>query len=109
MGWDSKRKAPRPAHITAWEHFHGHPVPADHQLDHQCRQPACVNPTHLTPVTVAENMRRKPQTKLTVAKVQQIRIEANDITLTHEKIAERHGVSRSTVTGIVNNVTWKGI
>ncbi len=33
-------------------------VPANLELDHLCRQPACINPDHLEPVTHLENMRR---------------------------------------------------
>lgn len=34
------------------------PVPDGLELDHLCRNPPCVNPEHLEPVTHAENMRR---------------------------------------------------
>lgn len=34
------------------------PIPEGLQLDHLCRNPPCVNPGHLEPVTIAENLRR---------------------------------------------------
>lgn len=34
------------------------PIPDGLTLDHLCRVPACVNPAHLEPVTLAENARR---------------------------------------------------
>lgn len=33
-------------------------LPAELELDHLCRQPACCNPRHLEPVTHDENIRR---------------------------------------------------
>jgi hypothetical protein len=48
------------AHRLAWELERG-PVPDGLTLDHLCRVLACVNPDHLEPVTVAENIRRKPR------------------------------------------------
>lgn len=45
------------AHRVSYQHFVG-PIPEGLQLDHLCRNRCCVNPTHLEPVTVRENVLR---------------------------------------------------
>lgn len=45
------------AHRIAYELFIG-PIPEGLSLDHLCRNPACVNPAHLEPVTHKENLAR---------------------------------------------------
>ena len=45
------------AHRYVYENLVG-PIPEGAELDHLCRNPPCVNPAHLEPVTHKENMRR---------------------------------------------------
>jgi hypothetical protein len=45
------------AHRYAWEALRG-PIPSGQQLDHLCRVPTCVNPSHLEIVTTQENTLR---------------------------------------------------
>ncbi|PZE89951.1 HNH endonuclease signature motif containing protein [Curtobacterium sp. MCBD17_008] len=48
---------PQAAHRLAYTQWVG-PVPEGHQLDHLCRNRACVNPEHLEPVTTQVNTAR---------------------------------------------------
>lgn len=45
------------AHRWSWE-YHVGPIPEGYDIDHLCRNRACVNPAHLEPVTRMENIRR---------------------------------------------------
>ncbi len=47
----------RQAHRVAYELYVG-AIPPGLELDHLCRMPCCVNPSHLEPVTHQVNMRR---------------------------------------------------
>lgn len=42
-------------------------IPAGLQIDHLCRNKVCVNPSHLEPVTGAENVRRCPDSASSLA------------------------------------------
>jgi hypothetical protein len=46
------------AHRLAWLVWRG-VIPDGHEIDHVCRNPWCVNPAHLRPVTGKENLARR--------------------------------------------------
>ncbi len=52
------------AHNYSYE-LHLGPVPDGLELDHWCRVRGCVNPSHLDPVTHAENVRRSQENRQT--------------------------------------------
>ena len=52
----------RYAHRAAYQLVKG-PIPTDMELDHTCRNRACINPAHLEPVTTRENLLRSGLTR----------------------------------------------
>ena len=89
------------AHRYAWTRLVG-PIPEGFDIDHLCRNRACVNPDHLEPVTRAVNLRRGEGAKLTAQDVAAIRRLPGP----HTEMAERFGVDASTISRIRSGKTW---
>jgi hypothetical protein len=53
------------AHRVSYEVFVG-PIPDGLQIDHLCRNRACVNPKHLEPVTSWQNNHRSPLSRASI-------------------------------------------
>jgi len=79
-------------------------VPAHCELDHICKNKLCVNPSHLEPVSHAENCRRGKQTKLTKENVKEIRRLSSK--LSQREIAEIFKVSRASIGLILQGKRW---
>lgn len=92
------------AHRLIYERAKG-PIPDGLDLDHTCRNRACVNPAHLEPVTQTVNNRRSRATKLTAAQVVAIRSEHGP----QRSIAKKYGTSQANVHHIKSGETWRDV
>ncbi len=92
------------AYVESYERLRG-PVADGLVLDHVCRNPRCVNPDHMEPVTQADNARRGRMAKLTLAEVADIRSLRG--VLTQVEIGALYGVAPTTISGIMNGRKWR--
>lgn len=69
------------------------PIPPGLHLDHLCRQPKCLRPDHLEPVTHAKNLQRGTGTKLTEDQVREIRSASASVAT--KDLAALYGISES--------------
>lgn len=110
---DGKRQA---AHRWAWEDAFG-PIPEGKVVCHKCDNPTCINPEHLFLGTHAENQADKAakgracrgvtrwNSRLTEDDVREIRASPES----GSALAERLGVSKTTVNRARRGYTWKHI
>lgn len=97
----------RLAHRVYYERHNG-VIPNELQLDHLCRNRACVNPAHLEPVTNVENCRRGLATKLREVDVSSIKHElAAGVSQT--EIATSFGVGKGTINHIARGRLWRDV
>lgn len=110
-GYTLMKTAPRTPqvyiHRVMYERVNG-PIPEGLELDHLCRQRACCNPEHLEPVTHIENVRRGSATKLTAARVLEIR-ELLARGVFHREIARRFGIGKTSVGSIATGLSWRDV
>ena len=87
----------RSAHRLSFEHYN-HDIPSNLQVDHLCRNRACVNPDHLELVTAQQNIRRGHEArgwKLDPHKSDILAMRAAG--MSYMRIARTYGVSDATV------------
>ena len=92
------------AHRAAYELAIGD-IPKGLEIDHICRNRACVNPKHLRAVTHKENTRAGLGTKLTkedIPKIFRLRSQGH----MQKEIARLFGVSRGAIGLILRGKTW---
>jgi len=92
------------AHRFIYEKFKG-PIPEGLTLDHSCRNPICVNPDHMEPVTHAENCRRGERAKLNhdlVSEIKELRIQG----MRSIDLANKFGVTRNTILTVLRGQSW---
>ena len=95
-----------PAHRYVYERERG-PIPDDLTLDHLCRNPGCVNPDHLEPVTSAENTRRGRGAKLGYHGAFSARMMRASTTLSYAEIADVLGVTHATAQDAAKGKSWQ--
>jgi hypothetical protein len=99
-----KNKKLTGAHKLIYEFINGK-LPKGIVLDHLCRTPMCVNPTHLEAVSHAENCRRGNNTKISSDDVNEIK--RLSVFMNHPEIAKKFGVSRQHISMIIRGKRCK--
>jgi hypothetical protein len=92
------------AHVREWELKNG-AVPDGFQIDHLCKNKACVNPDHLEVVTSAVNCQRRPKTKASAEIV--LAIKAS--TESGAALGRKYNISRSQINKIRRSESWRNI
>jgi len=104
------------AHRYAWELANG-PIPAGMLACHKCDNRLCCNPNHIFIGTHKDNMQdmvlkgrsnklkgiQKPQAKLTIADIYEIRASSNKLI----DLAKKYGVRDSAISKIKLRQRWK--
>ena len=99
------------AHLVSFMHF-CEEIPEGMKIMHDCDEPSCVNPMHLTLGTQKENVHdmlakgRRTQNKLTESDVEDIR-KMIDEGYKQSEIAREFGIDQSHVSRIKYGYQWR--
>lgn len=104
--WNRDKKVTTRAHTLFYEKENG-PVPAGYQLDHLCRNPPCVRPDHLEPVTGTENVRRGRVAKTTHRGAEDIRRLYATGEHTQSELGKMAGLQQAQISEIVRGRAWR--
>lgn len=101
------RKEGTYAHIYYYKLKYG-PVPDGKELDHLCRNRACINPDHVEPVSHTINTIRGARTKYNEEIVKEVR-RLHTTGLGYRKLAKLLDMPRSTIGFIIRRDIWKHV
>jgi len=108
------------AHRFSYELKHGQ-IPANLVIMHSCDNRLCVNPAHLSVGTQFDNVQdmivksrqtvgsARKDSKLTEAKILEIRAKYSSETYSQKDLADEYGVAQMTICNIVRRAVWKHI
>jgi hypothetical protein len=92
------------AHRVYYEKHKGK-IPNGLEIDHLCRNRACVNPYHLEAVTKAINQHRGAKAKINENIAKEIRIIGCN--MKQRDIAKKYNISQRLVWNVLHDLTWK--
>lgn len=114
----SGKRGPARAHRVLYEELVG-PISEGKILMHACDNPPCVNPSHLTPGTDAENLRDMAQrgrsargskhraAKLTESQAMEARRKYATGLYTLAQLGAEYGLTVTPMSQLVRGITWK--
>lgn len=106
--FDRRNQTTKRAHRWTYERLKA-PIPYHMLMDHLCRNPSCVNPDHLEPVTNATNVQRGCRAKVTPEEVREMRRAYEAREVTQQSLADRYGVHVETMRKILHRRTWANV
>ena len=97
------------AHRVVYEKYKKKKIESGLELDHKCRNRACVNPDHVEELTHLENVLVGETTKLKEFEVKLIRDLWEHGKVSQGELAIKFKVSQSNISDIITRKTWRNI